>query len=91
MSWNYEFDQECKRKAKIIAKHIQAVLKAGRENAMHRDDILLQLEHHGLPFELEEYLFDDAFMWLDRNIVKQSERPLYYLRKSDESRDGEWY
>lgn len=91
MIWNYDFEQECKRKSKIIAKHIQAILKVGKENAMHRDDILMQLEHHGLPFELEEYLFRDAFMYLDRNIVKQSERPLYYLRKSKEYPDGEWY
>lgn len=88
--FNYEFEKEIREKAKIVAKHIKAILKVGKQNAMHRDDILLQLEHHGLPFALEEYLFRDAFLYLDRDIKRGPESSMYYIRKSKEAQDGEW-
>lgn len=86
--YNFNFEIQCREEAKTLAKHIYAILKVGKENAMHWDDIKTQLEHHGVKFE--DYNFRDALAYLGDN-VKCSERPLLYIRKSTEKPDGGFY
>lgn len=85
---SYE-DERCKQEG-ILAKHIAAVLKVGKENGMTREDILIHLECHvpPLPFKIEEFIFRGALWQTRKYHVRDtfglSGNTLYYLRKAGE-------
>jgi hypothetical protein len=91
----YNYEQEQEKLGDIIMKHIIAMLKVGKQNAMSKDDILVNLEHHGLPFPLLEFEVIHALNRLFGSNVKTFDTPrlekLYYLREADEHRDTGWY
>ncbi len=92
---NYEFEQKTRAKAEVVAKHIKAMLKVGKANAMSVDDIRIQLEHFCPTFKkIEEYVLKDALALLYETDVKGfhsiGER-LFYLREVGEAQDAGWY
>jgi hypothetical protein len=90
VSYSPSFERKCRVEANNVFNHIKATLKVGRENAMHHDDILIKLEHHGIiP---PDYIFSGALALAgETNDIKCIDRCLYYIRKAGESRDYGWY
>jgi predicted AlkP superfamily pyrophosphatase or phosphodiesterase len=85
----YEFNKECRERARKIASHIKACLKVGKENAIDKETIKIILSSHGVVED--DYIINDALLLLYGTDVKQGSRGNYYLREGNEQKDGDWY
>jgi hypothetical protein len=90
VSYSYELEKEWLQQAKLIAKHITAILKVGQQFAMSKEDIAIALEHHGLR-ELPDYILRDALNLLFETDVKRTPDYLYYIREVGERKDVGFY
>lgn len=89
---SYNFRKSNQEKAKLLSKHILAMLKVGKENAIDKETILINLQHFCPHNFLDDYIISDALGLLYGTTMKQNTfRGQYYLRESKEEKDGDWY